>query len=209
VPELCPHAAQLLSPDPGGSGRTPRRDRIRMGRDGLHHSPSELRSLTLYPAELRAQIAEGRDSKRVRGPQEVARRSRLCPNCAPTVPRAQRELSSRLRRLRSCAIVVSNADESLGGASSCVSGSFSEGTTSRRLGRSILLPSRLKPTRTAASTGTGTSRWRTPSTSGCAGASTEPEVAPPASAPPIPTRSSPALGVHDPVRRFEAALDER
>ena len=54
----------------------------------------QVRSLTLYPAELRAQSAERRDIKGVRGAQAAAPKYRLCPNCAP----AQPGVSSGLRR---------------------------------------------------------------------------------------------------------------
>ena len=46
----------------------------------------QVRSLTLYPAELRAQSAEGRGIKGVQGVQDGAPEPRLCPDPSPAIP---------------------------------------------------------------------------------------------------------------------------
>src|SRR5947199_8853685 len=87
---LCPNCALTWTSPPHSIGQRPIVDRVRTrvggGTNGVGQSPSELRSLTLYPAELRAQSAERRDIKGVRGAQAAAREYRLCPNGAPTGP---------------------------------------------------------------------------------------------------------------------------
>src|SRR5439155_19855184 len=54
VSACCPHAAQPASSDNRRMERLAASTRVRMGTDGMAESRGELRSLTLYPAELRA-----------------------------------------------------------------------------------------------------------------------------------------------------------
>src|SRR2546427_2431952 len=83
---LCPNCALTQPSRPHRTVQRPIvarvRTRVGMGTNGVGQSPSELRSLTLYPAELRAQSAERRDSKGVPG----AKRRLRSIDCARTVP---------------------------------------------------------------------------------------------------------------------------